>query len=86
MSFSDTPEAVVEELARALRTYPSVVDADCLPADETPRGRPEIDAVIEATARGTLPNAVTHAICRSSLGIADCTDANAIRHKRVVVR
>jgi hypothetical protein len=86
MSFSDTPAAVTSELARALRTYPSVVAADCIAADETPSGRPEIDCVIEATARGTLPNAVTHAVCRSSLGIADVTDANAIRHKRVVVR
>ena len=55
-------------------------------AEETPSGRPEVELIVQSTDRRTLPNAVSHAIVRSSLGIADCTDANAIKHKRVVVR
>ena len=86
MSFSDTPGVVCEELARSLESIPSVVDADHLDAADSPSGRDELDVVVQATARNTLPNSVTHAIVLSSLGIADVTDANALNHKRVVVR
>ena len=86
MSFSDTPRCVTMELARALDTYPSVLAATVVPESETPSGRPELEAVVENTARDTLPNSVTHAIARSSLGIADCDPANTPGYKRVVVR
>lgn len=86
MSFSDSAGAVVAELARELTTVPSVVAADRLPAADTPSGRPELDIVTRATDRGTLPNSVALPILRSSLGIASVCEANAIGHKRVVVR
>jgi hypothetical protein len=82
----DTAAGTCDELVLRLGTIPSVVAADVLDAETTPSGRPEIDAVVRATDRGTLPNSVTRAIALSSLGIADCTDANAIQHKRVLIR
>jgi len=86
VSFSDTPVCVATELARTLDTYPSVLAATIVPDTESPSGRPELEAVVKATARGTVPNSVTHAITRSSLGIAECDPANVPNHKRVVVR
>jgi hypothetical protein len=86
MSLSDTPTAVVEELARELRALPSVVAADPLSGADARTDAPELDVVVQATDRGTLPNAVTWCIVRSSLGIAAVRDANAIGHKAVVVR
>ena len=86
MSFSDTPQAVCDELAAELDSYPSVAGADVLGAHCTPSGRPEVDLLVEATDRGTLPNSVAFAIVQSSLGVADCTAANAPDYKRVIVR
>ena len=86
MSFSDTPSCVATELARTLDRYPSVVAATIVPESESPSGRPEVEAVVETTARGTLPNSVTHAVVRSSLGIAECDPGNSPGHKRVVIR
>jgi hypothetical protein len=86
MSFSDSPHVVCDELARELDAIPSVAGADVLAAHRTPSGRPEVDLLVESTDRGTLPNSVAFAIVQSSLGIADCTAANAVDHKRVVVR
>ena len=86
MSFSDTPQAVCEELARELEEIPSVAGTDTLAAHRTPSSRPEVDLLVEATDRGTLPNSVAFAIVQSSLGIADCTAANVPDYKRVVVR
>jgi hypothetical protein len=83
---TETAGGMADELAFCLQTLPSVVAADVLEADETPSGRMEIDAVVKATDRGTLPNSVTNKISQSALGIETCTDANAIGHKRVLIR
>ena len=86
MSFADTPAAVQAELARELQQVPSVVAADALDAETAPSGEPELDVVVRATDRGTLPNCVALAILQSSLGVATVRDANAIGHKQVVIR
>ena len=86
MSFSDTPAVVADELARRLRTQPSVVAVDVIDADAARAGRVTVEALAQTTDRGTVPNALTRATVDSSLGIVNVFDANAIGHKRVVIR
>jgi hypothetical protein len=86
VSFSDTPEALATELARDLQQYPSVLATTIVPAEESPRGRVEVELTVEQTARDTIPNAVTHAIVRSSMGIGPSDPHNNPDYRRVVVR
>jgi hypothetical protein len=86
MSFSDSPEAVADELARRLESQPAVVATDRLSADVSLSGRETVEATVKSTDRGTLPNAVTRAVVQSSLGIAEVSPANAPEHKVVIIR
>jgi len=86
MSFSDTPGAVADELARRLDSQPAVVGTDRLTATESLADRETVEATVRATARGTLPNAVTRAVVQSSLGLAEVSPANAPDHLVVIVR
>jgi ABC-type phosphate transport system ATPase subunit len=86
VSFSDTPDCVARELARELADLPSVLAVDRIAADLTPSGHVELEVIAEATDRGTVPNAVTHLVVQSSLGIADCDPHNVPGYKRVIVR
>jgi len=87
MSFADSPECVASELARSLDTYPSVVAATIVPEGRGPDpDRVTLEVLAERTARGTLPNTVAHAVVRSSLGLADVTDANNPDYKRAVIQ
>jgi hypothetical protein len=86
MSFSDSPGVVADELARRLESQPAVVATDRLSADVALTGRETIEATVENTDRGTLPNSVTRAVVQSSLGLAEVSPANAPDHKVVIVR
>jgi hypothetical protein len=86
MSFSNTPGALATELARDLGQFPSVLSATVVPEDEGPHGRVEVELTVKKTDRDTIPNAVTHAIVRSSMGIGSADPHNNPDYKRVVVR
>ena len=86
MSFSDSPSAVADELARRLESQPSVVGTDRLSADVSLANRETVEATVRATSRGTLPNSVTRAVVQSSLGLAEVSPANAPDHLVVIVR
>jgi hypothetical protein len=86
MSFSDSPSVVADELARRLESQPPVVATDRLSADVALTGRETIEATVENTDRGTLPNSVTRAVVQSSLGLAEVSPANAPDHKVVIIR
>jgi len=86
MSFSDSPSVVADELARRLESQPAVVGTDRLSADVALTGRETVEATVENTDRGTLPNSVTRAVVQSSLGLAEVTPANAPDHKVVIIR
>jgi len=86
MSFSDSPSVVADELARRLESQPAVVGTDRLSADVSLSGRETIEATVENTDRGTLPNSVTRAVVQSSLGLAEVSPANAPDHKVVIIR
>jgi hypothetical protein len=86
MSFSDSPSVVADELARRLESQPAVVATDRLSADVALTGRETIEATVENTDRGTLPNAVTRAVVQSSLGLAEVSPANVPNHKVVIIR
>jgi hypothetical protein len=86
MSFSDSPAAVADELARRLESQPAVVATDRLSADVALTGRETVEATVENTDRGTLPNSVTRAVVQSSLGLAEVPPANAPDHKVVIIR
>jgi hypothetical protein len=86
MSFSDSPAAVADELARRLESQPAVVATDRLSADVALTGRETVEATVENTDRGTLPNSVTRAVVQSSLGLAEVSPANAPDHKVVIIR
>lgn len=81
-------DCTARELARCLASIPSVVAVDRVGSALTPSGRVEIEAIVETTARGTVPNSVTHAVVRSSLGIAPgaTQPGNAPGTARVVIR
>jgi hypothetical protein len=86
MSFSDSPAAVADELARRLESQPSVVGTDRLSADTALSNRETVEATVRATDRGTLPNAVARAVIESSLGLAEVSPANVPDHKVVIIR
>jgi len=86
MSFSDSPSAVADELARRLDSQPPVVGTDRLSADVSLSGRETVEATVKTTSRGTLPNSVTRAVVQSSLGLVEVSPANAPDHKVVIVR
>ena len=86
MSFADAPECVARELETQLAARPGVVATDRIGSEFTPSGRVEIEVIVEATARGTVPNCVTWPVVQSSLGIADVTAWNAPDTLRVVIR
>jgi hypothetical protein len=64
MSFSDSPSAVADELARRLESQPAVVATDRLSADVSLSGRETVEATVRETSRGTLPNSVASAVAR----------------------
>jgi hypothetical protein len=78
--------AAHRELARAIDSIPSVAAVDYLAPHESPSGRPETEIVVEATRRDTVPNSVTAAVVRSSLGVAAAAPGIDPDYKRVVVR
>jgi hypothetical protein len=86
MSFSDSPSAVADELARRLESQPSVVATDRLSAQTSLANRVTVEATVKNTDRGTLPNSVTRAVVQSSLGLAEVSPANAPDHKVVIIR
>jgi hypothetical protein len=86
MSFSDSPSAVADELARRLESQPSVVATDRLSAQTSLSGHETVEATVKNTDRGTVPNAVTRAVVQSSLGLAEVSPANAPGHKVVIIR
>jgi hypothetical protein len=86
MSFSDSPSVVADELARRLESQPAVVATDRLSAQTSLSGRETVEATVQATDRGTVPNSVTRAVVQSSLGLAEVSPANAPEHKVVIIR
>jgi hypothetical protein len=86
VSFADSPGAVATELARELDRIPSVLSATVVPAEEPPRDGPEVEVIVEATARDTVPNSVMLTILHSSLGPLAIDPHNNPDYKRVLVR
>lgn len=86
MSFSDSPEVVCEELARQLDDRPAVLAATVVPDSAAPRTGPELEVIVEATDRATVPNSVMLAVLRSSLGPHEIQPSNNPDYLRVIVR
>jgi len=85
---SCTPERIAthKQLARCLRTVPSVEAVDYIPSAETPSGEAETEIVVEATRHETVPNSVVLKILASGLGIFDTQPWQTPEYQRVIVR